>query len=66
MIYKLTMERTQRIGVEFEASDDTDAVVQAQVMYSNAMRNPSAFSGGDVEGDFALCDESGQDIIPWS
>ena len=66
MLYKLTMERTLRIGVEFESDNEAQARAHALILFDRAMEHPTDFDGGDVEGDFTLCDESGQDIIPWS
>lgn len=66
MIYKLTMERTLRIGVEFEADDDEAAVMIANDAYRKAMGTPQEFEGGDIEGDWALCNEEGKDLVVWS
>ena len=66
MIYKLTMERTQRIGIEFECDSKEQALDEAGVLFVNAMRNPQLFESGDAEGDYALCDENGNDLVVWS
>lgn len=66
MIYKLTMERTMRIGVEFECDSEEQALHEAGARFVHAMQNPKEFLGGDVEGDYALCDEEGKDLVVWS
>lgn len=65
MLYKMTMERTLRVGVEFEAENDSAAEVKAENLFSNAILNPTQFDGGDVEHDYALCDRGGNELIPW-
>lgn len=66
MLYKLTMERTLRIGVEFECDSEEEANRRAEELYGHAMQHPKMFDGGSVEGDYALCDEEGKDLVVWS
>lgn len=64
-MYLLTMERTERVGVAFYAYDDDDAEEQADRIYKDAMKDPSGFSGAEVEGDYAICDDDGRTILDW-
>lgn len=66
MQYYLTMERTLRIGVTFDARNDAEARMKANEIFDNAIENPEKFEGGDVEHDFALTGDDFGDIIPWS
>ena len=65
MLYKMTMERTLRVGIEFEAENDSTAEVKAEELFSTAISNPTQFDGGDTEHDYALCDGVGNELIPW-
>lgn len=62
----LTMERILRIGVEFECDSEEQALSEAGALFVHAMRNPKVFEDGDAEGDYALCDEEGKDLVAWS
>lgn len=62
MKYHLTIERTYRIGVDFEASSDEEAEAKAAELANNV--GDEIFSG-DCEGDYALCDEKYRTIIDW-
>lgn len=65
MKYYLTMERTLRIAMEFDAPDHAAAEEKANEMFDDAIDHPEKFEGGDIEHDFALVDDQGRDIIPW-
>ncbi len=63
MKYFLTVERTYRIGVEFEASNDAEAEAKAAELANNV--GDEIFSC-DCESDYALCDEADRTIIDWN
>ena len=62
MKYFLTVERTYRIGVEFEASNDEEAETKAAELANSV--GDEIFSG-DCEMDYALCDENDRTILDW-
>ena len=62
MKYHLTVERTYRIGIEFESSDEKSAKAKAVALACNI--GDEIFSG-DIETDYALCDDEGKTIIDW-
>lgn len=63
MEYCITMERTLRVAVHFEASSDDAACEKANEIYDNA--TPTDFEAGDVGHDYALCDTSGRTLVDW-
>lgn len=64
MKYCVTMERTLRIAVWFDAPDDEAAEEKAAEI--NRSTDLKAFEQGDVERDYALCDaENGRLLIDW-
>ena len=62
MKYHLTVERTYRVGIEFDAINDEEAEFMAADLYHNI---GNEIFNGDVEGDYALCDAKGCTIIDW-
>lgn len=65
MKYCITMERTQRVAVWFEAENDEAAEQKAERIYDDTM--PEDFESGSEEYDYALEDVSdGRTIIDWS
>lgn len=63
MEYCITMERTQRIKVNFSAENDDEAEEHAGKLYEHAKQNPAMFSGGETEHDYALTREDGRTIF---
>jgi len=64
MKYCVTMERTLRIAVWFDAPDDEAAEEKAAEI--NQSTDLKEFEEGDVERDYALCDvESGRLLLDW-
>ena len=65
MKYCITMERTMRVALSFEAANDDDAIEKANRICQSA--DPSEFEDGVEERDFALVDGETHDlIIDWS
>ena len=62
MKYHLTIERTYRIGKEFEADSDEEAEAMAAELYKTT---GNEILSGYCEGDYALCDEKYRTIIDW-
>ena len=62
MKYFLTVERTYRLGVEFEAANDEEAEAKAAEL-ANSIGDEIFF--GDCESDYALCDEESRTIFDW-
>lgn len=60
--YMLTVERTYRIGMEFEAATDEEAEAKAAELAEDI--GDEIFLGS-CESDYALCDENGRMIIDW-
>lgn len=63
MKYSLTMERVQRIAVEFEADSDEMAKEKETELYDKAA--PADFEQGTEQHDYALCDGTGRTIVDW-
>lgn len=63
MEYCITMERTQRVSIDFVADTDEEAWEKAQELYD--MSTPVDFEKGSEEHDYALCDETGRTLIDW-
>ena len=63
--YQVTMERTERICYTFHAPDDKTAEKMAAQIYDYAMDNPSWFADGNIDGDYALCDDQDRTLIDW-
>ena len=63
MKYKLTVERTYRIGIEFEADSEEYAEYKAAEL---AFGIGDKIFDGDCENDYALYDEEGRTIVDWS
>ncbi len=64
--YCITLERTQRIAVWFEADGDDDACIKAEGILEQHKADPSKFESGDVEYDYALDDDGGRSVIAWN
>lgn len=64
MKFCITMERVQRISVEFEADGDDEAQEKAVEIYDQA--TPADFEKGTEEHDYALCDHTGRTLVDWS
>lgn len=62
MKYRLTVERTYRIGMEFEATSDEEAETKAAELANNV---GDEIFNGDCESDYALCDEESRTILDW-
>ena len=62
MKYFLTVERTYRIGMEFDAVSDQEAEAMAAELSNNV--GDEIFCG-DYENDYALCDENYRTILDW-
>lgn len=61
--YWLTMERTLRISVEFEAQDDEEAEqIAADINMKTGLED---FYCGNVETDYSLSDDAGRTILDW-
>lgn len=65
MEYNMTVERTLRIAVSFQAENDEDAEKKAAELFADMAAHPVKFEGGDVEYDYALCGENGRTVIDW-
>ncbi len=64
MKYCVTMERTLRIAVWFDAPDDEAA--EAKAAEINQSTDLKEFEQGDVERDYALCNvENGRLLLDW-
>lgn len=63
MEYCITMERIQRVAVNFTADNDDQAMEKAAEI--NNMATPADFEGGTEEHDYALCDTAGRQLIDW-
>ena len=66
MKYQVTIERAQRICVEFEAYNDSKAEKIADEILEDYVINPEKFNGGDESYDYALVDENDRTVIDWS
>lgn len=64
MEYRVTMERIQRIAINFTADNDVEAEKKANELCSNTA--PSEFAAGDEERDYALCKSGGILVKDWS
>lgn len=62
MKYHLTIERTYRIGKEFEANSVEEAEAKAAELARNV---GDEIFHGDCESDYALCDEDYRTILDW-
>ncbi len=65
MKYCITIERTQRIAVWFDAEDDEAAEEKAGEIYNTTQDHPHEFESGDTEYDYALDREDGGTILDW-
>ena len=63
MKYCVTMERTVRIAKWFEAENDKAAMDLAHLIHVRT--DDSEYENGDSEYDYALCDETGKDLVYW-
>lgn len=63
MEYCITIERIQTIKVRFSESSDTSAEEHAGTLFEHAQKNPSMFSNGKTEYDYALHREDGKTIF---
>ena len=60
--YLLTVERSYRMGLEFEASSNEEAEAKAAELAEDI---GDEIFAGSCESDYALCDENGRMIIDW-
>lgn len=65
MKYTMTIERTLRFDVEFEADDDEKAELKADKLFAKKVHDESNFVDADAECDYAVCDECGRTIVSW-
>lgn len=63
MEYCITMERTLRTAISFEADNDDQACKKAEEI--SAQASSSDYEPGEEERDYALCDEAGRLIVDW-
>lgn len=67
MKYYMTVERTARIDIEFEAVSEEAAIKIANSRCSGEELDDSLeFDSGNISYDYALCDQTGRTIIDWS
>lgn len=66
MKYHLTIEKTLRRGITFEALDDDVAEDMALKLFYEASSHPEMLEDGSAEYDYALTDNCGRDLIPWN
>lgn len=61
--YCITIEKTERVAIWFDANGQEDAAVVAEKIFE---RKDINFSSGDVEYDYAVtCLDDGADVVPW-
>ena len=65
MQYCITMERTQRIAVWYEANSDDEAITQGEAIFRERVDGDCGFDGGRSEYDFEICHENGREIVQW-
>lgn len=63
MNYCITMERTLRVAVQFEADSDDEAYEKAKEIYDKS--EPADYDQGEEEHDYALCDGAGNLLVDW-
>lgn len=66
MKYCITMEKTQRISVWFEAANNNDAIKKGEKILQKHQDLDCGFDGGYVEYDYAIDDENDRSVITWS
>ena len=66
MRYCITMERTQRVAVWYDANDDEDAEWRGDQILADFQEHPQKFADGDEEFEYAICSEDGGDIVTWT
>ena len=66
MEYNMTVERTLRIAITFEAENDKAAEEKANELFVDMIEHPEKFEGGDKEHDYALCADGGRTVVDWS
>lgn len=65
MQYCITMERTQRIAVWYEANSDDEAITQGEAIFRERVDGDYGFDGGSSEYDFEICHGNGMEIVQW-
>ena len=65
MQYCITMERTQRIAVWYEANSDDEAITQGEAIFRERVDGDYGFDGGSSEYDFEIFHENGMEIVQW-
>lgn len=63
MKYHITVERTHRIGISFEADNNGEAAMKASELVGR-FGDDEIFMG-DCEIDYAVCDDNGRTIVDW-
>lgn len=66
MEYEITMERTVRFAVTFQAEDNDEAEEKANAIFNAAMEDTDQFEGNDEEFDYALHNlDTGEELVEW-
>ena len=64
--YEVTIEKTVRAAIPYDAADDAAAIERARELLERAIDQPEITEGGYIAFDMALCSlGSGQTLIDW-
>ena len=62
--YCITIEKTERIAIWFDANGHEDAAITAEKIFDG--KDKLNFSAGDTEHDYAVvCLDDDTDVVPW-
>ena len=65
MQYCITMERVQRVAVQYEANSDDEAITQGESIFHNHVDENKDLHGGTSEYFFEVCQDNGRVIVQW-
>lgn len=65
MTYCITMEKTQRIAIWYQADSNEDAISKGETILAKHQNVDSGFSDGDVEYYYAIDASDGTSILQW-
>lgn len=67
MKIEITMEKTTRVAMEFEATEEQiESLKRGENPFFTQMKNEIESEVGEVEYDYTVNDLDGNEIVPWS
>lgn len=66
MKIEITMEKTVRVAMEFDVTEEQFKLLEnGENPFFDKMKKEIESGAGDIEYDYAVCDEDGNTLLDW-